>query len=59
MVTGAIWFGWYGMIAAAVGTFIGGALAGNPIAINLGQNPIPAFFCKYFTTFLYVQNNEY
>jgi len=46
MVTGAIWFGWYGMIAAAVGTFIGGALAGNPIAINLGQNPIPAFFAN-------------
>ena len=46
MVTGAIWFGWYGMIAAAVGTFIGGALAGNPIAINIGQNPIPAFFAN-------------
>ncbi len=46
MVTGAIWFGWYGMIAAAVGTFIGGALAGNPIAINIGQNPIPAFLAN-------------
>ena len=46
MVTGAIWFGVYGWIAAAIGTFIGGALAGNPIAINIGQNPIPAFFAN-------------
>ena len=46
MVTGAIWFGPYGWIAAAIGTFIGGALAGNPIAINIGQNPIPAFFAN-------------
>ena len=40
MVTGAIWFGPYGWIAAAIGTFIGGALAGNPIAINIGQNQV-------------------
>ena len=46
MVTGAIWFGPYGWVAAAIGTFIGGALAGNPIAINIGQNPIPAFFAN-------------
>lgn len=46
MVTGAIWFGWRGWVAAAVGTFIGGALAGNPLAINIAQNPIPAFIAN-------------
>lgn len=46
MVTGAIWFGWRGWVAAAVGTFIGGALAGNPLAINILQNPIPAFLAN-------------
>lgn len=44
MVTGAIWLGPYGWLAAAVGTFLGGALAGSPLAINFAQNPIPAFF---------------
>jgi hypothetical protein len=46
MVTAAIWFGWRGWVAAAVGTFLGGALAGNPLAINIGQNPLPAFFAN-------------
>jgi hypothetical protein len=44
MVTAAIWLGPYGWVAAAVGTFLGGALAGSPLAINFAQNPIPAFF---------------
>ncbi len=48
MVTGAIWFGWRGWVAAAVGTFIGGALAGNPLAINIAQNPVPAFIANTF-----------
>jgi hypothetical protein len=43
MVTGAIWLGPYGWLAAAVGTFVGGALAGSPLAINFAQNPVPAF----------------
>ncbi len=46
MVTAAIWFGWRGWVAAAVGTFLGGALAGNPLAINIAQNPIPAFLAN-------------
>ncbi|MFM7527852.1 MAG: hypothetical protein ACKO63_05045 [Nodosilinea sp.] len=48
MVTAAIWFGWRGWVAAAVGTFLGGALAGNPLAINIAQNPIPAFLANTF-----------
>lgn len=52
MVTGAIWFGWRGWVAAAVGTFIGGALAGNPLAINIAQNPIPAFVANTFLLWL-------
>jgi hypothetical protein len=46
MVTGAIWLGPYGWLAAAVGTFLGGALAGSPLAINVAQNPIPAFLAN-------------
>lgn len=46
MVTAAIWFGWRGWVAAAVGTFLGGMLAGNPLAINIAQNPIPAFLAN-------------
>lgn len=45
-ITGAIWFGPYGWLAAAVGTFVGGALAGSPLAINIAQNPIPAFLAN-------------
>lgn len=52
MVTGAIFFGPWGMLAAAVGTFFGGMFAGSPLAINIAQNPIPAFFAN--TLLLYV-----
>ncbi len=43
MPLGAYFFGPWGWLAAAVGTFLGGMLSGNPLLINLGQNPIPAF----------------
>lgn len=43
MVSGAVFFGPWGMVAAAVGTFFGGMLAGSALAINIAQNPIPAF----------------
>jgi len=44
MPLGAYFFGPWGWLAAAVGTFLGGMLSGNPLLINIGQNPIPAFF---------------
>ncbi len=52
MVSGAIFFGPWGMLAAAIGTFLGGLFAGSALAINIGQNPIPAFLGN--TWLLYV-----
>lgn len=46
MPTGAYFFGPWGWLAAAVGTFFGGMLAGSPLLINIAQNPIPAFFAN-------------
>jgi len=44
MPMGAYFLGPWGWLAAAVGTFFGGILAGGPLLINIAQNPIPAFF---------------
>jgi len=52
MVSGVVFFGPWGMVAAAVGTFLGGMLAGAALPINIAQNPIPAFFGN--TLLLYV-----
>ncbi len=52
MVSGAIFFGPWGMVAAAVGTFLGGMLAGTALPINIAINPIPAFLGN--TLLLYV-----
>ncbi|MEA4813119.1 MAG: hypothetical protein VB108_11215 [Anaerolineaceae bacterium] len=46
MPIGAYFFGPWGWLAAAVGTFIGGMLSGAPLLINLAQNPIPAFIAN-------------
>ncbi len=46
MPTGAYFFGPWGWLAAAVGTFFGGMLAGSPLLINIAQNPIPAFLAN-------------
>ena len=46
MPIGAYFFGPWGWLAAAVGTFLGGMLSGNPLLINIGQNPIPAFLAN-------------
>lgn len=43
MPTGAFFLGPWGWLAAAVGTFFGGMLAGSSLWINIAQNPIPAF----------------
>lgn len=43
MPIGAYFFGPWGWLAAAVGTFLGGMLSGSPLLINIAQNPIPAF----------------
>ncbi len=43
MPLGAYFFGPWGWLAAAVGTFLGGMISGNPLLINIAQNPIPAF----------------
>lgn len=52
MVTGAIFLGPWGWVAAAIGTFLGGMFAGSPLAINFAQNPVPAFLAN--TLLLYV-----
>ncbi len=44
MPLGAYFFGPWGWLAAGVGTFLGGMISGNPLLINLAQNPITAFF---------------
>ena len=46
MLIGAYFFGPWGWLAAAVGTFLGGMLAGSPLLINIAQNPIPAFLAN-------------
>jgi hypothetical protein len=46
MPTGAFFLGPWGWLAAAVGTFFGGMLAGSPLLINIAQNPIPAFLAN-------------
>ena len=46
MPTGAYFLGPWGWLAAAVGTFFGGMLAGSPLLINIAQNPIPAFLAN-------------
>lgn len=46
MPTGAFFLGPWGWLAAAVGTFFGGMLAGSPLPINIAQNPIPAFLAN-------------
>ena len=46
MPTGAYFFGPWGWLSAAVGTFFGGMLAGSPLLINIAQNPIPAFLAN-------------
>ncbi len=52
MPTGAYFFGPWGWLAAAVGTFFGGMLAGSPLLINIAQNPIPAFLANAFLFWL-------
>ncbi|HUV42957.1 MAG TPA: hypothetical protein VMY36_03610 [Patescibacteria group bacterium] len=52
MVSGVVFFGPWGMLAAAVGTFLGGMFAGSPLAINIGQNPIPAFLGNTFLFYI-------
>jgi hypothetical protein len=46
MPTGAYFFGPWGWLSAAVGTFFGGMIAGSPLLINIAQNPIPAFLAN-------------
>lgn len=46
MPTGAFFLGPWGWLAAGVGTFFGGILAGSPLLINIAQNPIPAFLAN-------------
>lgn len=46
MPMGGYFFGPWGWLAAAVGTFLGGMLAGSPLLINIAQNPIPAFIAN-------------
>jgi hypothetical protein len=46
MPTGAWFLGPWGWLAAAVGTFFGGMLAGSPLPINIAQNPVPAFLAN-------------
>lgn len=46
MPTGAYFLGPWGWLAAAVGTFFGGMVAGSPLLINIAQNPIPAFLAN-------------
>lgn len=46
MPTGAFFLGPWGWLAAGVGTFFGGMLAGSPLLINIAQNPIPAFLAN-------------
>lgn len=46
MPIGAYFFGPWGWLAAAVGTFLGGMLSGCPLLINIAQNPIPAFIAN-------------
>lgn len=46
MPTGAFFLGPWGWLAAAVGTFFGGMIAGSPLLINIAQNPVPAFLAN-------------
>jgi hypothetical protein len=46
MPIGAYFFGPWGWLAAAVGTFLGGMIAGSPFLINFAQNPVPAFLAN-------------
>jgi len=46
MPVGATFFGPWGWLSAAVGTFLGGMIAGSPLLINIAQNPIPAFLAN-------------
>jgi hypothetical protein len=46
MPVGAYFFGPWGWLSAAVGTFLGGMIAGSPLLINIAQNPIPAFLAN-------------
>jgi hypothetical protein len=46
MPTGAFFLGPWGWLAAGVGTFFGGMIAGSPLLINIAQNPIPAFLAN-------------
>lgn len=52
MPTGAYFLGPWGWLAAAVGTFLGGMLAGSPLLINIAQNPVPAFAANAFLFWL-------
>jgi hypothetical protein len=52
MPFGAYFFGPWGWLAAAVGTFLGGMLSGSPLLINIAQNPIPAFIANAFLFWL-------
>ena len=52
MPIGAYFFGPWGWLAAAVGTFIGGLLSGAPLLINIAQNPIPAFIANAYLFWL-------
>ena len=52
MPVGAFFFGPWGWLAAAVGTFLGGMLSGSPLLINIAQNPIPAFLANAFLFWL-------
>ncbi|MFW6183916.1 MAG: hypothetical protein ACOC8X_08985 [Chloroflexota bacterium] len=52
MPIGAFFLGPWGWLAAGVGTFFGGMLAGSPLLINIAQNPIPAFLANAFLFWL-------
>ncbi|MCL4458392.1 MAG: hypothetical protein M1136_07370 [Chloroflexi bacterium] len=48
----AIWFGFWGCLASAIGTFLGGLWGGSPLFYNFLINPIPAFLANSFIPWL-------